>query len=249
MCGRYTLIASPEEVRDLFEYVDQPNFPPRYNIAPTQPIAVVRQSGEGRGFQLVRWGLIPSWVKDPKSFSLLINARLETAASKPSFRAAMQRRRCLVPASGFYEWQTTGGKTKQPYFLRPRAGGVIAFAGLWEEWSDPQGGEVLSGAILTRAATPSIAVIHHRMPAVVEPHLFDMWLDGDGVKPAEATELLTPVADDFFEAVPVSTRVNAVRNDDPQVQEPVEPVPPVADERPAEAGEKPAPDDGQMPLL
>ena len=129
MCGRYTVTATPDVLRALFGYPEQPNFPPRFNIAPTQPIAIVRLMDGKRQFALVRWGLLPSWVKDPKAFTLLINARGETAAKKPAFRAAMKRRRCLIPADGFYEWQAVGGR-KQPFYAR-EIGEPFAFAGLW----------------------------------------------------------------------------------------------------------------------
>ena len=141
MCGRYTIIASPEALRALFGYIEQPNFPPRYNMAPTQPIPIVRLIDGKRHFATVHWGQLPSWVKDPKAFTLLIKVRGETAAEKPVFRAAMKRRRCLIPADGFYEWKA-GGPRKQPYFICAKAGGPFAFAGLWETWTGPNG-EVL----------------------------------------------------------------------------------------------------------
>jgi len=245
MCGRFSLTATPDEVRALLDYIEQPNFPPRYNIAPTQPVAVVTAGSGDRHFKLVRWGLIPSWVKDPESFTLLINARIETAATKPSFRAAMRRRRCLVPASGFYEWQRGGGKGKTPYWLAPGDGKPFAFAGIWEEWSDPRGGEVATGAILTAEATADIASIHTRMPVVVEPEHYDAWLDTENVKPQEAVARLVQNPG-FFRATAVSTLVNAVRNDGPELQRPAEPAA-EPEEAPAEEGGKDDPD--QLTLL
>ncbi|MBA5779259.1 SOS response-associated peptidase [Stappia sp. F7233] len=224
MCGRFALTASPEEVRALLQYLDLPNFPPRYNIAPTQPIAIVRQGPGGRRFALVRWGLVPGWVKDPASFSLLINARSETAGEKPAFRAAMRHRRCLVPASGFYEWKKMEGGRKQPFWIRPRDGGLVAFAGLWEEWSDPDSGDIETGAILTTSAAGRIAEIHDRMPVVIGKEDFADWLDVLNVGHREAAELLKPAPEDLFEAIPVSTRVNSARDDDPGLQEEVQPV-------------------------
>ncbi|WP_029060142.1 SOS response-associated peptidase [Stappia stellulata] len=221
MCGRFALSATPQEVQALFAYVDTPNFPPRYNIAPTQPVATVRQAHGARRFVLVRWGLVPGWVKDPASFSLLINARAETAAEKPSFRAAMRHRRCLIPASGFYEWQRPDAGPKQPYWIRPRDGGIVAFAGLWEEWCDPDGGEIDTGAILTVAANSAIAPIHNRMPAVIAPEDFDIWLDVQNTPLKEARALLRPAPESLFEALPVSTRVNSAREDAPELLEPV----------------------------
>ena len=152
MCGRYTLTSAPEALRALFGYAEQPNFPPRYNIAPTQPIAIVRLVDGNRYFALVRWGLLPSWVKDPKTFTLLINARGESAAEKPTFRAAMKRRRCLIPADGYYEWQATGDR-KRPFYVHAKSGKPLAFAGLWETWMGPNGEELETAAIVTTTAS------------------------------------------------------------------------------------------------
>lgn len=224
MCGRYTLTMTPEELKRLFRYVETPNFPPRYNIAPTQPIAIVRADHGERHFQLVRWGLIPGWVKDPGSFTLLLNARSETAAEKPAFRAAMRHRRCLVPASGFYEWRRVG-TTKQPFFIRPRDGGVVAFAGIWEGWMGADGSEIDTAAILTTGANRLMAGIHDRMPVILPEGDWDRWLDTAGNEPRHVADLLAPAPDDLLEAIPVSQKVNAVRNDDASVQEPLsEPV-------------------------
>jgi putative SOS response-associated peptidase YedK len=247
MCGRYTLTMTPDEMKRLFRYPETPNFPPRYNIAPTQPIAVVVADHGERHFRLVRWGLIPGWVKDPASFSLLINARAETAATKPAFRAAMRHRRCLVPASGFYEWRRAG-KEKQAFFVRPRSGGGIAFAGLWEDWMGVDGSEIATGLILTTDANRLIGQIHDRMPVVIREDDYDAWLDTDGRRPADVEGLLRAVPDDFFEAIPVAARVGAVRNDDPGLQAPIgEPL--VSDEvEPPAAGEEEG-DEAQRRLL
>src|SRR5579884_58758 len=144
MCGRYVIISTPEAIRAFFGYAEQPNFPPRYNVAPTQPIPVVRVVNGKRSFALMRWGLLPSWVKDPKTFPLLINARGESVLDKPAFRNAMRRRRCLIPTDGFYEWQPA---TRQPYFVRAKrdaegAAPPLAFAGLYETWTGPNGEEL-----------------------------------------------------------------------------------------------------------
>lgn len=226
MCGRFALKQSPDEVRALYEYLagaPGADFPPRYNIAPTQPIVTVRRAHGERRFALVRWGLVPGWVKDPASFSLLINARAETVAEKPSFRAAIRHRRCLVPASGYYEWHRPDTGEKMPWYIRPRDGSLVTFAGLWEEWCDPDGGEIETGAILTVAANDTLAPIHHRMPAVLAPEDFDAWLDVGGTPLKDALSLLRPAADDLLEAVPVSARVNSARVDDAALAEPVEP--------------------------
>jgi putative SOS response-associated peptidase YedK len=212
MCGRFVITSAPEALRKLLGYKEQPNFPPRYNIAPTQPIPVVRREHGERHFALMRWGLIPSWVKDPKQFALLINARIEGVVEKPSFRAAMKRRRCLIPADGFYEWQKQG-KAKQPYFIRAKDSGPFAFAGLWETWTDRDGGEIETAAIVTCAANKSIAPVHDRMPVIVPPENFDAWLDGDKIDAKQAAALAGPAPEDFLEAYEISTRVNSVKND------------------------------------
>ena len=212
MCGRFVITSAPEALRKLLGYKEQPNFPPRYNIAPTQPIPVVRFDRGERHFALMRWGLIPSWVKDPKQFALLINARLEGIAEKPSFRAAMKRRRCLIPADGFYEWQKRG-KTKQPYFIRARNRTPFAFAGLWETWTDRDGGEIETAAIVTCAANKTLTPVHDRMPVIVLPEQYDAWLDSDKIDAKQAAALVGPAPEDFFEAYEISTRVNSVKND------------------------------------
>ncbi|RYC17928.1 SOS response-associated peptidase [Ciceribacter ferrooxidans] len=239
MCGRFSLSVMPEEVRDALGLFELDAFPARYNIAPTQPILVVIQSERRepgsnmpeRRAMLVRWGLLPSWVKDPNDFPLLINARAETAIGKASFKAAMRHRRVLVPASGFYEWhrpEKGNDEKSQAYWIRPRNGGVIAFAGLMETWSSPDGSEVDTGAILTVGSNRSIARIHDRMPVVIAPEDYDRWLDCRSYEPREVTDLLAAPADDFFEAVPVSNLVNKVSNTGPAVQAAVaESLPPV----------------------
>jgi putative SOS response-associated peptidase YedK len=224
MCGRYAIITAPEAIRRLFGYHERPNFPARYNVAPTQPIPIVRLQAGERHFALVRWGLIPAWVKDPKTFTLLINARGETVLDKPAFTNAMKRRRCLVPADGFYEWKRTGD-AKQPYFVRLRSGAPFAFAGLWETWTGPNGEEMDTAAIVTTTANKTIADIHDRMPVMLAPDQFHLWLDSDRVRDREATEVITPLPDDAVEAYPVSHAVNHVANDNPELVEPVEPAP------------------------
>lgn len=234
MCGRFTLTATPEEVEALFALLELEGFPPRYNIAPTQPILMVvagerREPGSNlpeRRPLLVRWGLIPSWAKDPKAQPLLINARSETAAEKASFRAAMRHRRTLVPASGFYEWRRDGSKKSQPYFIRPKGGGLVAFAGLMEMWHEPGGSELDTGAILTTHANADIARIHDRMPVVIRPEDYARWLDCLGQEPRDVADLLQPVEPGFFEAIPISDKVNKAANVGPDIQEPVAEEPP-----------------------
>lgn len=212
MCGRFVITSAPEALRRLLAYKEQPNFPPRYNIAPTQPIPVVRREQGEWHFALVRWGLIPSWVKDPRQFALLINARLEGVVEKPSFRAAMKRRRCLIPADGFYEWKKEG-KTKRPFFIRAKNREPFAFAGLWETWTDRDGGEIETAAIVTCAANETLAPVHDRMPVIVPPEQFDAWLDCDKIDAKQAAALAGPAPENFLEAYEISTRVNSVKND------------------------------------
>jgi len=250
MCGRYTLTSSPEVLRALFRYVEQPNFPPRYNVAPTQPIPIVRLVDGKRQFALVRWGLLPSWVKDPKTFTLLINARGESAAEKPAFRAAMKRRRCLIPADGFYEWQAVGDR-KRPFYVRAKSGAPLAFAGLWETWTGPNGEELETAAIVTTAANRTLKPIHDRMPVIVPPDGFDLWLDGATVDATTAAALIAPAPEGLLEAYEISTAVNRTANDNPKLLEPVGPNQPA----PEPAAPKPAvkrrakKDDGQTSLL
>lgn len=222
MCGRYLLTAPPEAVRSWFDYGEAEDFPPRFNIAPSQPILLVCMIGDRRSARLARWGLMPSWARDPSRIGLLFNARSETAAERPAFRGAMRHRRCLVPASGFYEWRRGAGGRKEPFLVRRADGGLLAFAGLWETWSDPRGGEIDTAAILTGAAVGRVAAIHERMPLMVARDAFDGWLDHT-VTPARALERLRLVADAELEIVPVSDRVNAARFDDPSLVEPAGP--------------------------
>ena len=248
MCGRYVIISTPEAIRALFGYREQPNFPPRYNVAPTQPIPIVRLDEGKRSFALMRWGLLPSWVKDPKTFPLLINARGESVLEKPAFRNAMRRRRCLIPTDGFYEWQAgQAGGPKRPYFVRGKRdaeGGAppLAFAGLYETWTGPNGEELDTAAIVTTAANRTLTAIHDRMPVFVPKDAFDLWLDCANVEADVAAALIRPAADDVLEAYEISTAVNRVANDSETLLQPASaaPVVPAALERPAETKTKSA---------
>jgi putative SOS response-associated peptidase YedK len=230
MCGRYAITLPPEAVRAYFRYLETPNFPPRFNVAPTQPIPIVlaepHSGGNRRHFQLVRWGFLPGFVKDPKAFPLIINARAETLADKASYRAALKRRRCLVIADGFYEWRKApaggrGGAGKRPYLIRRVGGGPMGFAGLYETWSDPTGGEIDTACIVTTAANALTGLLHDRMPAILEPGDFSAWLDVDGVEPAKAAALLKPAPEAALELVEIGPSVNRAANDDARVQTPV----------------------------
>jgi putative SOS response-associated peptidase YedK len=220
MCGRYTLISNAEAIRQLFGVLpfDERLAVARYNIAPTQPIVVVRAGERGRELVPMRWGLIPAWAKDPGTFPLLVNARAEGIGSKPAFQNAFRRRRCLVPASGFYEWAARGRGARQPHAVRPEDGRLIAFAGLWETWSGPDGSEIDTAAIVTVPANETLNPLHDRMPAVIAPEDFATWLSGEADTPAAAA-LLRPAPEALFACVPVSTRVNAAANDDPALWE------------------------------
>lgn len=220
MCIRYNLTSPLEAVRAYFRAAGDDPFPPRYNIAPTQPVAIVRlDPNHAREIALVRWGLIPSWSKDPAAFQTLINARAETAAEKASFRGAMRHRRCLIPANGFYEWTGKPG-AKQPHLIRRRDGGLIAFAGLWESWLGADGSEIDTMAILTVTANATLASIHDRMPAILQPEDFDAWLDVRGFRAEMAAEMLRPAADDLLEHITVDPRLNNARNEGPDLIKP-----------------------------
>lgn len=231
MCGRFSLIHAPEEVAAWFALDALEAFPPRYNIAPTQPVLVVAHRdlpGDGtnappREGRLMRWGLLPSWVKEPESFPTLINARSETAATKPSFRAAMRHRRCVMPASGFYEWHRPGGKQKpQAWWVPQSQGQPVAFAALHETWIGADGSEIDTVAVLTTEATGAFAHIHNRIPVVIPPEDITRWMDCKSGEPRDVADLLVEPPQDFFAPVPVSDRVNKVANDGPDNIVPVD---------------------------
>jgi putative SOS response-associated peptidase YedK len=222
MCSRYTLTSPPEAVRAYFRYLNEAVFPPRYNIAPSQPVAIVRTTPKGeREMALVRWGLIPSWVKDPRAFKMLINARSESAVDKPSFRAALRHKRCLVPADGFYEW-TGGAGAKRPHLIRPRGRGPMGMAAIYENWLGADGSEIETMAILTTAANKAVSALHDRMPVIIAPEHFDAWLDCRSGTATEIAHLLAPAPDDGLDIVEVSRKLNNPRNEGPEVQEPAE---------------------------
>ena len=228
MCGRYAITLPPDAMRALFRYEEQPNFPPRYNIAPTQPIPIVRavrgESGTTRHFALARWAFLPGFAKDPKAFPLIFNARSEGLGEKASFRNALRRRRCLMPADGFYEWQRFGsGKTgfSRPFLFKRSDGAPLALAGLWETWMGPNGEEVDTACIITTSANGATAAIHPRLPAIIEPDRFGLWLDPDETSTDAAIALLQPPDNDRLSFVAIGDGVNKVANDGPQVQVPL----------------------------
>ena len=218
MCGRFTQQLPSEEICDLYSVRGAPLGPnrrARYNGAPGQGFAACRLDEDGaRAIALLRWGLVPSWARDATIAGRLVNARSETVHSKPSFRAAFRSRRCLIPADGWFEWQQTGSG-KQPYFLTLADGSPLSFAALWERW-DPGGGPLETFTIITTPASPELEDIHHRQPAIIEPRWFSEWLDTLAPLPA-LLEVVRQPYDGPFERRPVSSRVNRVRNDDPDI--------------------------------
>ena len=215
MCGRFTLFEADKILSKEFGVSGVPPLSPRYNIAPSQPIAAVRtpHTGIGRELAHLRWGLVPSWSKDPAIGNRLINARAETVQEKPSFLNAFRRHRCLIPTNGFYEWQRQE-RGKQPYFVRMRDERIFAFAGLWDRWESPDDGVIETCAILTTAANAVLSPIHGRMPVILPQAEYARWLDPALKDPDELSPLLVPFPPEGMLAIPVSPRVNAPSTDD-----------------------------------
>lgn len=219
MCGRFTLTANPTAIQDMFSLVSMPPvMSARYNIAPTQPVAVIT-GDDPHALTFHRWGLIPSWAKDMSVGSRMINARAETAHEKPSFRAAFKRRRCLIPSDGFYEWEQRDGK-RLPHYIHLKGHDVFAFAGLWEVWHSPQGDELRTCTILTTSANPFVRPLHERMPVILKPEDYALWLAAD-----EPVEVLMPLMKaydpDAMAEYEVSTAVNSPRLDTPDLIAPL----------------------------
>lgn len=220
MCGRFNLRTTPGELIEIFDLIRAPEFSPRYNIAPTQPIVVVRAGQEGRVGDWLHWGLVPSWAQDRSIAAKMINARSETAAEKPAFRRAFKERRCLVPVSGFYEWETLAKGNKQPWHIHHRTEPVLAMAGLWETWTAPNGSLLESCAILTVPANPFMAQFHDRMPAILGADDWNLWIDPLGVPPDRLKSLLVPCPAEWLAREPVSTYVNNARHEGPECLQP-----------------------------
>jgi putative SOS response-associated peptidase YedK len=214
MCGRFTLRANPAAVREAFKLDETPVIEPRYNVAPSQQVLAVRSEQGKTEPVFLRWGLIPSWAKDPKITFTLINARSETAAEKPSFRTAFKARRCLIPADGFYEWLKEG-KAKKPMRFTLRDGRLFAFAGLWEKWVSPEGPVVQTCTILTTNSNELIRPLHERMPVVLDPACYHAWLD-PVTSAAELQSWLTPWPAGDMTMVPANQIVNSPRNEGPE---------------------------------
>lgn len=219
MCGRYTLKAGARQLALLFDLREIPHITPSYNVAPTQDVPVVIVE-DGRTLEMMHWGLIPSWADDPSIGSRMINARAETVAEKPSFRAAFKRRRALIAADGFFEWKKTDDG-KRPYYLRLRDGEPFGFAGLWETWSVDGGQEIRSCTIITTEPNDLAGEIHNRMPVILSPDLYDSWLQPDNDDREELLSMLAPYPAEGMEAYPVSRQVNKPANNDPSVIQPV----------------------------
>lgn len=213
MCGRFVLEHSPEQLTKAYRLSSSPALSPRYNIAPSQKIAVVRQhNGGDRELAHLQWGLVPSWAKDPAIGYKMINARAETVHEKPSFRQAFRTRRCIIPASGFYEWVQVG-KEKIPHYIRLRDGEVMSLAGLWERWKSPEGEELETCTILTTAANSLVKKLHDRMPVILHREEFDLWLDRDIDDVDRLAGLFHPYPSDQLEEYAVSKEVNSPSND------------------------------------
>lgn len=218
MCARYTLKTPPEAVAALFDLPSVPELTARYNVAPTQNVAAVREPHGSREFARLRWGLVPSWADDLKIGHRLLNARAETVASKPAFRAAFRKRRCLLPADGYYEWKAVG-RAKQPYWFRLSDGGLFAFAGLWERW-ERDGQVVESCSLITTEGNELARQIHDRMPVLLDRTTWDVWLDPEVADADALGELLRPYPAEKMRVDPVNPIVNNPRHDSPACIEP-----------------------------
>jgi putative SOS response-associated peptidase YedK len=221
MCGRFTLRTNARDLVEIFQQLHEVELSPRYNVAPTQSVAVIRQVERHRELSMMRWGLVPIWSKDPKAGPPLINARADTVATKPSFRTAFKKRRCLIPVDGFYEWQKTGAKTKQPFYIRMAKDHPFAFAGLWEHWRGADSSAIDSCTIITTDANDTLRPIHDRMPVILPEDEYDKWLDPKCEDPSKLCELLKPYRSEEMTAFPISTFVNSPRNDSAKCIDPL----------------------------
>ncbi len=224
MCGRYRLSRRKQIIEEHFDSISsEVDWSPRYNIAPTQAVPVIRQHPKEpvRQLSLMRWGLVPHWAKDASNAGSAINARSETAATKPAFRDPLKLRRCLIPADGFYEWAKTA-KSKQPYCFEVREGELFAFAGLWDGWKSADGQWIKTCSILTTTPNAVTSAIHDRMPVILDPDSYDLWLDPGMQNVAAVSELLKPYDGHYMRCYPVGTRINHVANDDEECSRPVQ---------------------------
>lgn len=225
MCGRFALTLPHDAVADIFDVPPDAALSargPRYNICPTQEIEVVSRGPDGRRIGAMRWGFIPQWFKTPNAGPLLINARSETIATKPAFAKSVRERRCLIPASGFYEWKASAGKGKEPYWIHPQPGAnlpLVALAGVWREWEGAEGDRLTTCAIVTTAASKTLAPLHHRLPLAIGSADWGLWLGEEG---RGAARLMTPPAEDFWAFHEVAPEVNRAKADGPQLMAPLE---------------------------
>jgi putative SOS response-associated peptidase YedK len=221
MCGRFTLQIPPEQLAEIFGLLDIPVFPARYNIAPSQNVAVIRQTADGqKRLDFLHWGLIPSWAKDKSVGNHIINACSETVGEKPAFRYAIKYRRCLIPTSGFYEWLAEG-KTKKPLYVRMKDASPMVFAGLWESWKSPDGEVIESCTILTTSSNKLIEPLHERMPVILHPQEYSLWLDRETTDPEKLKSLYKPYPAERMEMYPVSPQVNSPKIDSPDLINPL----------------------------
>ena len=236
MCGRFTYKMTWKQIHDLLEEFSVAidtlgegvaEHPERYNISPTQPIVVIFEERGKREARLMRWELVPAWVKDPREFSLIINARVETILEKPSFRGGLQHHRCLIPASGYYEWRTTPDGKKHPFYITPKDGKPLMLGGVYSTWMGASGEEIDTTAIITVPANPDTRFVHERMPAMIPHDLLDDWLSIARIGPKEALRILAPAPEGTLDLIPVSTRVNSNRNEGAEL------IRPATEEKPA----------------
>ena len=223
MCGRYATTLPPEMMVELFNLLNKIDFPPRYNITPTQPIATIWEQQGRRTIQLVRWGFVPNWVKDPREFSLLINARAETMAEKPSFRDAVRHGRCIIPASGYYEWMKGKDGTRRPYYITMADGSPMVFAGLYSNWAGPNGEEIDTACIVTVEPNLEISSIYDRMPAILQGQAIEDWLNTGEVGALEAASLAKPPDAGAMKYHPVGKAVGRADAEGPELIEPIDP--------------------------
>lgn len=218
MCGRFTLRAPTSRIADFFGVTIHDTWQPRFNIAPTQWIPAIRCEGSSRQLVNLHWGLIPSWAREQRLGASMINARAETVAEKPAFRTAFRRKRCLIPADGFYEWQRVDAKTKIPHLFEMKDESPFAFAGLWDRWHSPDGRTIESCAIITTEANSLVADVHDRMPVILKASFFDGWLNAELHDVDQLMPMLAPFPASKMKATQVSTRINNARNDvDPRI--------------------------------
>jgi putative SOS response-associated peptidase YedK len=257
MCGRFAITLPPDAVRAYFAYSEQPNFPLRANIAPTQPVPIVLAERNGAGdvsrhFRLMRWGFLPSFIKDPKDYPLVINARSDSAAEKASFKNALRRRRCLFLADGFYEWQRATDAPSRPFLIRRQDRLPLGMAGLWETWIGLNGEEVETACVLTTSSNGVMSAVHDRMPVLLEQQQFDLWLSPDERDAEAAAHMMRPAAEDVLELVEIGPAVNKVANDGLWIQEPIDPSKPrdvITPTPKKEKKAKAAPETGQGELF